>query len=77
MLSPSLYIHSIMDYGLYKDKTSVKENNQKNTLLGLGLGLGLQTKNGLLKLAFANGSTKNQKLIFYNTIIHICYNVKF
>lgn len=76
-LSPSLYIHSIIDYGLYKDKTIIIQNNQKNTLLGLGLGLELQTKNGLLKLALANGSSKNQKLNFHNTIVHICYNVKF
>ncbi|MFV8341160.1 hypothetical protein [Flavobacterium sp. XS2P39] len=76
-LSPSLYIHSIIDYGIYKDPTIVNENNQKTSLIGLGLGLGVQTKNGLLKLALANGSTKNQNLNFYNTIIHICYNVKF
>lgn len=76
-LSPSLYIHSIIDYGTYEDRTTAKENNQKTNLIGLGLGLGLRTKNGLLKLAFANGSTKIQKIIFYNTIIHICYNVKF
>lgn len=76
-LSPSLYLHSILDYGLYKDKTDTEENNQKTNLIGVGLGLGLQTKNGLLKLALANGGTKNQKLNFYNTTIHICYNVKF
>jgi hypothetical protein len=76
-LSPSLYLHSIVDYGIYKDQTIAKKNNQKTSLIGLGLGLGVQTKNGLLKLALANGSTKNQNLNFYNTIIHICYNVKF
>ncbi|WP_235890123.1 BamA/TamA family outer membrane protein [Flavobacterium gawalongense] len=76
-LSPSLYLHSILDYGLYKEKTIQEENNQKTNLIGVGLGLGLQTKNGTLKLALTKGSTKNQKLNFYNTIIHICYNVKF
>ena len=77
ILSPSLYIHSIIDYAIYKDKTFSDKNNQKNELLALGLGLGLQTKNGFLKLALANGNTKNQKINFYNTIVHICYNVKF
>jgi hypothetical protein len=77
VLSPSLYIHSIIDYGIYKDKSTDRENNQKTSLTGLGLGFGLQTTNGLLKLAFANGTTKNQNFNFYNTIIHICYNVKF
>ena len=76
-LSPSLYLHSIMDYAIYKDKTFTVQNNQKTELIGLGLGLALQTKSGLLKLALANGNTKNQKINFYNTIIHICYNVKF
>jgi hypothetical protein len=66
-----------VDYGIYKDQTIAKKNNQKTSQIWLGLGLGVQTKNGLLKLALANGSTKNQNLNFYNTIIHICYNVKF
>lgn len=76
-LSSNLYLNSIIDYGTYKDQTIAKENNQKTSLIGLGLGLGLQTKNGLLKLAFANGSAKTKKINFYNTIVHICYNVKF
>ncbi len=76
-ISSSLYIHSIIDYGLSEDKTIAQKNTQTENLLSLGLGLGLQTKNGLLKLAFANGSNNNNNLTFYNTIIHICYNVKF
>jgi hypothetical protein len=31
----------------------------------------------LLKFAIANGSTQDQEIEIYNTIIHICYNVKF
>lgn len=73
IISPDLYLHSIMDYGYYQDDSS----NNKGNLLGFGLGLGVQTKNGLLKLAIANGSTKTQQIKFYNTIINICYNVKF
>jgi hypothetical protein len=73
IISPDLYIHSILDYGYYQDDST----NNKGNLLGLGLGLGVQTKNGLLKLGMANGSTKNQAIQFYNTIITICYNVKF
>lgn len=71
--STDLYLHSILDYGYYQDNSS----NTKKKLLGFGLGMGLQTKNGLLKLAIANGSAKNQVIKFYNTIIYICYNVKF
>jgi hypothetical protein len=34
----------------------------KDTLLGIGFGMGLQTKsNGLLKLAIANGSSKTKR----------------
>jgi hypothetical protein len=77
IVSPSLYIHSIIDYGSYKDKTDTKKNSTKTSLIGLGLGIGLQTKSGLLQLALVNGSTKNQKIEFYNTIVQFCYNVKF
>lgn len=76
-LSPSLYIHSIIDYGTYKDRTATEENKQKTNLIALGLGLGLQTSNGLLKLVFANGKNNNNNLTFSNTMVHICYNVKF
>ena len=77
ILSPDLYIHSILDYGIYKDNLGAGFQDNTKNLIGIGLGLGLQTKNGLFKLAAANGTSKNQKINFYNTIIHICYNVKF
>ena len=76
-LSPSLYIHSIVDYGFFEDKTILQKNGQRENLLSLGLGVGLQTKNGLLKLAFANGKKNNDNLTFYNSIVNIYYNVKF
>ena len=73
ILTPDLYIHSIIDYAYYQDKST----DIKDTLLGIGLGMGLQTKNGLLKLAVANGSSRKQETKFNNTIIQIAYNVKF
>ncbi len=73
IISPSLYINTITDYSYYEDKTS----RNKGDLLSFGFGIGLQTKTGLLKLAFANGTTKNQTPKFDNTIIHISYNIKF
>jgi hypothetical protein len=76
-LSPSLYIHSILDFALTQDKTLIQIDSQKQKLLSIGLGLGLLTKNGLFKLAFANGKNNNSKLTSYNTIVNICYNVKF
>jgi hypothetical protein len=73
IISRELFIHSILDYGYYQDDSL----NNKGCLLGIGLGMGLQTKNGLLKLVLANGNTKNQKIKFSSTIINICYNVVF
>ena len=73
IISRELFIHSILDYGYYQDGSSKNNDN----LLGLGLGMGLQTKNGLLKISFANGSTNTQKIKFGNTIVNLCYNAVF
>jgi hypothetical protein len=71
--SQSIYIHSIIDYGYYQDKTS----NVSNRLLGLGFGFGLLTKNGLFNLVYANGSTKNQTIKLSNSIVHISFKARF
>lgn len=76
-LTPNLFIHSILDYSFYKNKSGTEKADNTRNLIGMGLGMGLQTKNGLLKLAVANGHTKNQQFEIYNTIIHISYTVKF
>ena len=73
IISSDLYLHSMLDYAYYQDDSA----NAKDNLLGIGLGIGLKTKNGLLKIGFANGTTKNQNIRFYNTIINISYNVVF
>jgi hypothetical protein len=39
--------------------------------------MGLKTKNGLIKISLANGSTKDQEIKFYDTIVTIRYNVVF
>ncbi|MFV8372730.1 hypothetical protein [Flavobacterium sp. LB2P74] len=77
ILSPNLYVHSILDYCIYKNKSRFEQTDNTEKLLGIGLGFGLQTKNGLLKFAAANGNTQNQQIEIYNTIIHISYKVKF
>jgi hypothetical protein len=73
IISPDLYINTILDYGYYKDDTT----NYEATILGLGLGMGLRTKNGNLKLSLTNGSNDGQTLKFSNTIANLNYNIEF
>jgi hypothetical protein len=77
LTTPNLYFHTIADYGIYQDKTSSINVKKINSLLSLGIGLGLLTENGLLKIIIANGSTNKAEIKFYNSILNICYNVKF
>ncbi|WP_228519071.1 ShlB/FhaC/HecB family hemolysin secretion/activation protein [Flavobacterium sp. LC2016-12] len=77
LASNNLFLHSILDYGIYQDQTSLGNYKKINTLLSFGVGFGLLTKNGLLRVIIANGSTNNSKIKFYNSILNICYNVKF
>ncbi len=67
LLSPNLYAHSILDFA----QTENGITNTKNTLYGIGIGLGLQTKAGLLRLNFANGKTESQNFEFRNSKIHL------
>lgn len=73
LLSPSVYAHTIFDYGYYKDTTS----NTSNTLLGIGFGFGMLTKNGLINLVYANGSTKDQTIKLSNSIVQISFKTSF
>ena len=73
VLSPSIYAHTIIDYGYFQDKTSNVENN----LLCFGFGFGLLTKNGLFNLIYANGSTNEQTIKLSNSIIHISFKATF
>ena len=73
IIAPNLYVHSIIDYGYYQDKTS----NNSGNLLGLGFGFGLATKNGLFNIVYANGSTKEQAIKGSNSIVHISFKTQF
>ncbi|PKH67598.1 hypothetical protein CXF59_06725 [Flavobacterium sp. ALD4] len=75
--SPTLYFHTIIDYSRFNDPAKPETIKTTDNLFSVGFGLGLQTKNGLLKLAFANGLNNTDTLTLSNTIIHISYNVKF
>lgn len=73
--SSNLYLHSIFDYSIYKDPFSSDKKTQN--LTAIGFGIGLQSKNGLLKLSFANGIDKKQQSEINNTIISVKFNVTF
>ena len=77
IVSKNLYLHSISDYAVYRDLTLTNTRKKNNKLIGLGLGTGVQTPNGLLKITLTNGANRLEELQLYNTIINICYNVKF
>lgn len=73
VLSSNIYLHSIIDYGYFQDKTT----NSRGSLLGLGFGFGLLTKNGLFNLIYANGSTNEQAIKLSNSIVHISLKAAF
>ncbi|MEW5676378.1 hypothetical protein ABGT15_08700 [Flavobacterium enshiense] len=72
-LTSNMYLHTITDYGYFQDKTS----DLKGNLLGFGFGFGLLTKNGLLNLIYANGSTDEQTIKLSNSIVHISFKTNF
>jgi len=73
VLSPGIYVHSIIDYGFFQDKAS----DIDESLLGFGFGFGLLTKTGLFNIVYANGNTKNQALKLSNSIVHISFRSNF
>lgn len=73
VLSPTMYAHTIIDYGYFQDKTT----NLNGNLLGLGLGFAILTKNGLLNLVYANGSTNNQAIKLSNSVVQISLKARF
>ena len=66
-VSPSIYIHTIMDAAYYENKII----KTKDKLFGYGFGFGIITKAGLFKFNYANGKLRNQKFKLSNSKIHI------
>ena len=73
VLAPTIYAHTIIDYGYYQDKTS----DGKGDLLGIGFGFGLLTKNGLFNIIYANGSSGKDPIKLSNSIVHISFKTNF
>ncbi|WP_316931567.1 BamA/TamA family outer membrane protein [Flavobacterium hibernum] len=76
-ISNNLYINSILDYAIYQDQTNISNPKKINNLTGIGIGTTIQTPNGLLRINLSNGGSNIQELQLFNTIVNICYNVKF
>ncbi|GHC49263.1 POTRA domain-containing protein [Ulvibacter litoralis] len=68
-----LYLHSIIDIGYFENQTL----DLKEKLYSYGIGLGLETKAGLLRLNIANGTSENKSFNFSNTKIHLILSSRF
>ena len=77
VVSSNLYINSILDYALYQDLTNSQNPDKIKNLTGIGIGTNIQTPNGLLRINLTNGGGKLNEIQLFNTIVTICYNVKF
>ena len=77
VVSKNLYVNSILDYGIYQDLTRAENKTKLNKLTGIGVGTTINTTSGILKINLTNNITDEQNLKLYNTIVNICYNVKF
>ena len=77
LISKNLYINSILDYAIYQDLTNSQNPNKIENLTGIGIGTNIQTTSGLLRINLTNGGTKLKEIQLFNTIVNICYNVKF
>ncbi len=71
--SPTFFIHTILDYGYFKDNTS----NTSNKPLGVGFGFGLLNKSSLFNFIYANGIDNKQVVKLSNSIIHISFKTFF
>lgn len=72
-LSPILYANSVLDYGYLENDITLQAQN----LFSFGFGLGIETQAGVLRLIFANGTSKTQEFSFENTQVHLSLNTFF
>jgi hypothetical protein len=77
IVSDNLYINSIIDYAIYQDLTRTLNPKKINNLTGIGIGTTIQTSSGLLRINLTNGAENIKEIQLFNTMVSICYNVKF
>ena len=73
LLNQGLYVNSVIDLAYFENAIS----NEKQKLYSLGLGAGLRTQAGLLKINLANGKFENQPFRTGNTRLHIILAIDF
>ena len=73
LLSSTLYANTILDAAYYENNIS----NTSGQLYSVGIGMGMATKSGLLKLIIANGQTKGQNFKLNNAKVHISLSTSF
>lgn len=73
VLNQSLYVQSIIDLGYFENQLT----EQRLTLFSFGLGAGIRTKAGVLKVIIANGKNEKQNFDFNNTKLHFQLGIRF
>ena len=71
-LGPGLFVHSVMDAGYFQNA-----QNQDTKVFGFGLGFGLQTNGGVLRLTYANGKTEQLPFDLSNSKVHLSFTSTF
>ena len=77
VLAPGIYAHSIIDYGYFRDGSRNDATGASGSLVGVGFGFGLLTKNGLFNLVYATGAPDDQALKLSNSIVHVSFKARF
>ena len=73
ILSPDLFVHSVLDLSYYQEQL----NNIEQDLYSIGLGIGLKTQGGTLRLILANGNETGRSVQFDQTQFHIRFSSLF
>lgn len=77
VFASGIYAHSIVDYGYFRDGSREEATGSSGSLLGLGFGFGLLTKNGLFNLVYATGAPDGQAIKLSNSIVHVSFKARF
>jgi hypothetical protein len=72
-LNDQIYLHSILDIGVFENFNS----KRLNKLYGYGGGIAILTQAGILNLSIANGRFENAKVDLSSTVAHINLKINF